>query len=247
MIQGVIFDLGSTLMYLARESKEIDAESTTALAAYLHANGVPVADNFAEAFFEARRRGWKLSEETNIEHTVGEALADALASLGHSSVDGLIARAVDHFFASGEIHWTPYPGAVETLQALKASGLHVGIISNADDDGIVQRTSTRLGFRTFAEPIISSASLRWRKPDPRIFHHVARGWGLAPERIAMVGDSPRYDIIGAHRAGMRAILIDRQENHTWQLIPDGLVNEPGIHADAVVGHLLEIPPLLDSL
>ncbi|MCL4487426.1 MAG: HAD family hydrolase [Chloroflexi bacterium] len=247
MIYGIIFDLGSTLMYLDDEWKDIDARSTLALVEFLHANGVPVGDNFVEAFRAARSHGWELAEETNVEHTLGQALTQALSGLGYSSLDGLIPRAVEQYFALAEIHWTCYPGALDTLHALKERGLRVGVISNADDDGLVQRTSVRLGFSRFADPVISSAGFSYRKPDPRIFQHVARIWSLPPEEIAMVGDAPRYDIIGAHRAGMKAILIDHGENAWWQSVPAELANEPGIQPDAVVHSLLEIPTVLGRL
>ena len=46
--------------------------------------------------------------------------------------------------------------------------------------------------------------------------------------LAMVGDASRYDILAAHRAGMRAILVDRGDNAPWQTIPDELKNDPHI-------------------
>jgi putative hydrolase of the HAD superfamily len=134
---------------------------------------------------------------------------------------------------------------VQALQQLNARGLHVGLISNADDDGLVQRAMIRLGLAPHLEPIVTSAALKWRKPNPEIFRYVANLWQVPSENLVMVGDAPRYDILGAHRAGMRGILIDRNEGHWWQQIPDNFVADPAIRPDATVSSLLEIPEILE--
>jgi putative hydrolase of the HAD superfamily len=247
MIRGIIFDLGSTLMYFEGKWEDIDKESAGSLIAFLKSNGVPVDDTFPGLFLKYRKRGWKSTEETGLEHTVEDALRDTLAQLGHFSLDGLLPRAVAVYFALGESRWHAYPDAMETLCALHGRGLRVGLISNADDDGLVQRAVARLGFAPYLSPVLSSAAEpRWRKPDPRIFHLVSDAWQLPPAEIAMVGDAARYDVLGAHRAGMRGILIDRGDNAPWQKIPDELANDPAVKPDAVVRSLSEVLGVLDN-
>ncbi len=248
MIHGVIFDLGSTLMYFEGKWEDVDQQSTASLVAFLNAQDVSVDGTFPALFLEHRRRGWKSTEETGLEHTVEDALRDTLAQLGHFSLDGLVPRAVAAYFALGEACWHAYPDAVATLQELTRRGLRVGLISNADDDGLVQRAVQRLGFAPYLSPVLSSAAEpRWRKPDPRIFHLVSDAWQLPPAEIAMVGDAARYDVLGAHRAGMRGILIDRGENAPWQGIPDELANDPAVQPDATVRALAEIPNVIERM
>ncbi len=246
MIRGIIFDLGSTLMYFDGKWEEIDARGRAAVAAFLTTNGIRVPDDFAARFVEQRKIGWKLAEETLIERTVADALHQTLTQIGLASPDGLVPRSIEKYFLEGEtFNWRAYPDALESLQALRARGLRAGVISNADDVGIVHRACARLGFAPYLDPIRSSAEEpRWRKPDPRIFHLVADAWRIAPREIAMVGDATRYDIVGAHRAGMRAILIDRGDNAAWQKIPEDKVNEPEWKADAVVKALVEVKEVI---
>ena len=45
------------------------------------------------------------------------------------------------------------------------------------------------------------------KPSPELFRTVARDFGLASDRIAMVGDDLEADIRGAHAAGLVAIAV----------------------------------------
>ncbi len=247
MIQGVVFDLGSTLMYWEGEGENIDAQSNAVLIEFLKANGVTVGEDFLPLFRAEREKGWKESEASELEQTVEEALHRALVQLGHSPLDGLLTHAVEQFFTPGEAYQRAYPGALETLQGLRQRGLRVGLISNADDDGLVQRAVVRLGFAPYLNPITSSAGLRWRKPNPSIFKHVADQWRLAPQQMAMVGDAPVYDILGAHRANMRGILVDRGEGHPWQAIPEKYADDPAIQPDATIGHLAEIMLAIEKL
>lgn len=279
MIKGVIFDLGNTLLYLERDWNLLETEQNHALMQFLKENGIPVGEDFPALLRAARADGWKLAEQTAIEHTVEEALATVLAqpayqktetgspanpkpvnamrsvpfpalsdaASGHAPLNGLIPRAVAAYFGAGEVYWRLYPGAIETCRALHSRGVRVGLISNADDDGVVQRAVVRTGLAAYADPILSSAGMKWRKPSPEIFRYVANAWRLRPEEIAMVGDAPKYDIVGAHNAGMHGILIDRHEGHAWQQIPAESADAPGIQPDATVGNLLEIPDLIQTL
>jgi len=247
MIQGIIFDLGWTLTYYDYDWNAVNVTAYKNAAAFLQSNGIRVAEDFAAQFHAARERGWKRADETGVEQTVEDALRETLAPLGYTSLDGIAPRAVEVFFAEHETHWVAYNDSLATLQELAQRGLRIGLISNADDDGLVRRQIKHAGFEPYLSPILSSAQEpRWRKPDPRIFHLISDAWQLAPSDIVMIGDAPMYDVLGAHRAGMKAIWIDRNEARAWQKIPDALANDPMIHADKIVRTLSEIPKQLDS-
>jgi FMN phosphatase YigB (HAD superfamily) len=44
----------------------------------------------------------------------------------------------------------------------------------------MRRAVERLGFSSYLSPVITSANTKWRKPNPYIFHLVAREWQLDP-------------------------------------------------------------------
>jgi putative hydrolase of the HAD superfamily len=56
--------------------------------------------------------------------------------------------------------------------------------------------------------IVDSAILGIAKPDPGIFHHVAETLGVRPERCLYVGDTVRYDVLGARAAGFHPFHFD---------------------------------------
>jgi FMN phosphatase YigB (HAD superfamily) len=112
----------------------------------------------------------------------------------------------------------------------------------------VQNCVVQFGFAPYLQPALSSAMPhRIRKPDPRAFYLISDAWQIAPSDIAMVGDSPQYDILGAHRAGMHAILIDHDEDFWWQKIPDDRANDPALRADVTVKTLAEMPSVIEKL
>ena len=249
MIRGVIFDLGWTLMFYDGDSKEVNPRAAKSAAAFLSAHGIVVGDDFPAAFQAAREARWKCADATCVEQPIEDALRDTLAQYGYTaSLDGLLPRAVRVFFEEHEQRWRAYPDALATLQELTRRGLRVGLFSNADDDGLVQNCVARLGFTPYLNPALSSAMPhRLRKPDPRALHLVSDAWQMLPSEIVMVGDSPQYDILGAHRAGMRAILVDHAENLWWQKIPEDRANDPALRADVTVKTLAEVPSVIEKM
>jgi FMN phosphatase YigB (HAD superfamily) len=248
MIRGMIFDLGWTLMYLKADMEQTRNRAYQLVATFLNANGIDTDENFVPTLHAARARGWKLADETGVERFGIEALAETFAELGYPRPDGLLARANAVLFDELARQWLAYDDALATLQELTQRGLRVGLFSNADDDGLVQGCVARLGFTPYLNPALSSAMPhRLRKPDPRALHLLSDAWQIAPREIVMVGDSPQYDVLGAHRAGMRAILADRADNFWWQKIPDNRANDPALRADATVKALAEVPSVIEKM
>lgn len=97
-------------------------------------------------------------------------------------------------------------GVTETLVALRQRGLHLGIVSNADNDQFSHLLQlSRLG--PCFDSLLSSEDAQSCKPDPAIFSHALAQAGCAPDQAYFVGDSLQQDIAGANRAGMRSVLI----------------------------------------
>ena len=103
-------------------------------------------------------------------------------------------------------------GASETLAALRARGLRIGLVSNSD--GSIGLLAEQLGLAPHFETIVDSHAVGVEKPDPRIFAiALERMGGLAPEECVYVGDLYHVDVVGAERAGMTPVLIDPGSLH----------------------------------
>jgi HAD superfamily hydrolase (TIGR01549 family) len=101
-------------------------------------------------------------------------------------------------------------GAEEAIEALRALGLRVGVLTNGL--GPMQRRKLEvIGLDTAFDAICPSGELGVAKPDPRAFALTAEALGSVPGRTAMIGDNVAADIEGALAAGYAlAIHIGRE-------------------------------------
>jgi putative hydrolase of the HAD superfamily len=103
--------------------------------------------------------------------------------------------------------WRLYPETIETLAALKQRGMPLAVISNFDSRLVRILNGLNVGA-SFAQIFVSSA-VGYAKPQPQIFKIALASLGIAPEQALHIGDSEANDLQGAHNAGVRALLIDR--------------------------------------
>lgn len=66
-----------------------------------------------------------------------------------------------------------------------------------------------IGLADLFELSLGAAEAGAAKPDPRIFAALLDRAGLAPGKVAHVGDDPVVDVDGARRAGLVAVWMDR--------------------------------------
>jgi FMN phosphatase YigB (HAD superfamily) len=98
-----------------------------------------------------------------------------------------------------------YPDAAPCFAALRERGFTVGIAGN-------QAAGTEAALEALGLPadlVTSSARLGAEKPSPAFFAGLAAMAGVAPERIAYVGDRLDTDVLPARAAGMTAVFLAR--------------------------------------
>ena len=100
-----------------------------------------------------------------------------------------------------------YPDVPPALAGLAARGVRLGLISNWDCS--LPQILAGLGLEHPPEVIVVSSLCGCEKPDPAIFAEALRRAGAAPHEAVHVGDSYENDFLGASRAGLRALLLDR--------------------------------------
>jgi HAD superfamily hydrolase (TIGR01549 family) len=129
-----------------------------------------------------------------------------------------------------------YPDARPALHALRARGLWVGIAGNQT----VRAAELLDELALPVDAIATSGQWGVAKPDPAFFDRVA---DMAPgERaeIVYVGDHRDNDLIPAHAAGLRTVLIRRGPwGHLWSDDPTVIKT-----ADWIINSLSELPDLL---
>lgn len=131
-------------------------------------------------------------------------------------------------------------GTAEALEALAEAGYRLAVVSNAD--GRVEALLEEAGLRRHFEVVVDSRVVGVEKPDPAIFRHALDRLGLEPEACLYAGDLYPVDVVGARRAGLRAVLLDPFGAAD---VPDGVDRIPSVtHLPEYLG--AGAPPAADA-
>lgn len=103
--------------------------------------------------------------------------------------------------------WESVPeGVPEALEALRALGLKLVVVSNAN--GKLRFLMDRLGLAPRVDLMLDSSEEGVEKPDPRLFEIAMERSGATRETTMHVGDLFHVDVEGARGAGLQAMLLD---------------------------------------
>ncbi|REK87455.1 HAD family hydrolase [Streptomyces inhibens] len=210
----VIFDNDGVLV----DSEPI---SNTILAGYLTELGYPTSyeDSIRDYMGSAMHR----IHELVLERT-GRRLPEDFDEVFHGRV-----------FAAFERELQPVPGVTEMLEKLAADGVPYCVASSGSHERIrVGHRKTGLDRWFAARCVFSSQDVGRGKPAPDLFLHAAREMGVAPERCAVIEDSP-LGVQAAVAAGMDVYGFTA-------MTPAAKLVEPG--ATRLFAHMAELPELL---
>jgi putative hydrolase of the HAD superfamily len=84
--------------------------------------------------------------------------------------------------------------------------------------------------------ILISGAFGRGKPDPSIFEHALGVMSIEKDEAIMVGDNLMTDILGASRAGIKSVWINRHNKERNEVTPDYEIH-----------HLEELLPILEKL
>lgn len=128
-------------------------------------------------------------------------------------------------------------GARAALQALRARGIRLALVSNTmrTPGATLRRLLAGYGLLDLFACTVFSDEVGIRKPDPEIFLRALRGAGGEPETAVHVGDDETLDVEGARVARMRVI----------QVTADPAAAAAG--ADAAISRLADLPGAVADL
>lgn len=207
-IRAVFFDVGNTLLKPHPSVSEV-CRQVLAEAGHIHDLSaidrlMPLVDAYYEDRYRADDTFWTNEEETS---SVWVGMYSVMCrELGiHADAAILAGRVYEEF--GNPSRWRLYDDVLPAFERLLARGIRLGIISNWDSR--LTRVLEGLGVGDYVETIVSSADVRLRKPDPRIFELACSRLGVRVGDAAHVGDHHYSDVVGATAAGLRAVLVDR--------------------------------------
>lgn len=142
----------------------------------------------------AERRWWRAI----VHHALGEPPADARFE---ACVDALLAHYAD------AAAWRVFPEVPAVLGALRRAGIRAAVVSNFDRR--LGPLLAALGVGALLEATIVSSAVGAAKPDPAIWEIACSRLGTRRDETVHVGDRVDADVLGARRAGLGAMLVDR--------------------------------------
>lgn len=107
----------------------------------------------------------------------------------------------------GKTKFVLFDDVLEAVKILKEHQLTLGLITNASKD--ILANLSQLGLKPYLDFTVTSEEAKTDKPDPAIFRLALEKAGIMSSEAVHVGDQYDVDIIGARRADITPVLIDR--------------------------------------
>lgn len=227
--QHIFFDLDHTLWDYDRNVSESLSELYELYA--LQERGIPSFEQFIASFHHVNKQFWDLYNEGEIEKNYLRKERFRRVFFHAGAQESAVPLSFEEDFihrTSSKPHVFPY--SKEILGYLqKKYRLHV--ITNGFSESQTRKMSSS-GLDVFFELVVTSETIGYKKPDPRIFHFAMDQLNTRPEYCLMIGDNPSSDILGAQRADIDQVHFN----------PEGRVTE--INPTYSITHLQELEGLL---
>lgn len=106
-----------------------------------------------------------------------------------------------------------FPDVSDLLAAAEDERLPVALLTNS------AQAPTRVKLEALDlverfDVVVTTDTLGFGKPDPRVYLEACRLLGAEPGRVLCIGDSIEWDVLGAEAAGLRAVWLDREGRGT---------------------------------
>jgi putative hydrolase of the HAD superfamily len=194
-IKAVLFDLDGTLYDRDRLAADLFAEQYASFAQELACIS---RERFLRDVLAMDAHGHG-SKETGYPQLAKSWGADS----------ALAARLYAHFRETYDRHCHLSDDTRATLDALRARGLELGVITNGGSE-MQRRKLVGLGLDRSFDVVLVSEEEGVRKPDAEIFRRALARLEVDAREAIFVGDHPVADVEGAHRAGLLAV---------WKFVP----------------------------
>ncbi|HEU0196567.1 MAG TPA: phosphoglycolate phosphatase [Nevskiaceae bacterium] len=185
----ILFDLDGTL---------IDSVGEIAVAT----NAALVQRGFAPASVQQVRDwvgyGARETMVRALAHVSGRARGALRAA--PAEIDAALADFAAAYNVADETAQRVFPGVVPALDALKAGGMKLALVTNKEQ-ALTDRVLPLCRLDRYFDPVLGGDALPKRKPDPYPVHYCLEKLGVPAASALFVGDSP-VDVATARAAGV---------------------------------------------
>jgi putative hydrolase of the HAD superfamily len=127
----------------------------------------------------------------------------SLSTLDDAEAD----RQFDDYLTRYRSNWRAFPDVAGFLRRVHNQGLMAGVLTNGNASQ--QREKLEAILPGSGLMLLASSELGFAKPSPESFQAACARLGIRPKRTVMIGDDRDVDVLGARRAGLQALHLDR--------------------------------------
>lgn len=198
LLKAVIFDLDGTLLNRDESVRRFIHDQYARL--NRHLTGIEERD-YVTRFIELDQHGYQWKD----------AVYDQL--IQEFKISGITQQELLEDYVNRFHHCcVAFPNLDPMLNALKARGLRLGIITNGFGE-FQMKSIHGLGIRDYFDCILVSEWEGMKKPDPDLFHRALEALDVTPGTAMFVGDHALHDIQAAKRVGIRTVW---KRNDRWE-------------------------------
>ena len=128
-----------------------------------------------------------------------------------TETDEVVRKTTDSYFGVLNSSVQLVDGAFEVLANLSEKGTPLALISNFTYPPFIHTQLEQNKLTDFFEVITVSGDHGFTKPFPRIFSYTLELMKLKPNKVIHIGDSLICDVIGAKKAGLKAVWFKRNK------------------------------------
>jgi putative hydrolase of the HAD superfamily len=194
----------------------------------------------AAAVLESGRKFWSTAEAAwrlkldEARHAVVKGGFAALAAAGHAPLPtDLATRLAERFSAYREEEMFIFPGAHDAIDALKALGVKLALVTNGAA-GPQRAKVERFALTHRFDHIQIEGEHGFGKPEERAYLHAMQALGVTAPETWMIGDNLEWEVEAPQRLGIYAIWID--------VHGDGLPADSTVRPDRIIRSLSELLP-----
>jgi putative hydrolase of the HAD superfamily len=260
MIKAIFFDLDDTLLWDQKSVKEAFV-ATCRLAEVRYGLS---ADQFEEAVRDAARNLYSSYETFAFTQMIGinpfeglwgnflddkeefkkmkeivptyrkDAWTSGLSAMGIDDPEFGMELA-ERFPQERRNHPFVYDETFKILDGLKGN-YQLLLLTNGSPDLQNTKLAITPELVPYFDHIVISGDFGRGKPDPSIFEHALSRMSIKKDEVIMVGDNLMTDILGANRAGIKTVWINRHDKQRNEVIPTFEIK-----------HLEDLYPILEKL
>ena len=213
---------------------KITAEFTSELAPLSSQQVAAAVLESGRRFWATAEAAWRLKLAEARQLVVKDGFA-TLAAAGQPALpEELAVRLADRLTAFRDEEMFMFPGAHDAIDALKALGVKLALVTNGAAD--TQRAKVeRFALAHRFDHIQIEGEHGFGKPEERAYLHAMEALGVTAPDTWMIGDNLEWEITVPQRLGIYAIWMDHHG--------DGLPADTHVKPDRIIRSLAELLPV----